>query len=68
MIHILQLVRYKNLSIIIATMLVVRYGLILPMLQQDYEILNVELDLQFSLFHFILLLIATVSLSASGYI
>ncbi|HON52915.1 MAG TPA: geranylgeranylglycerol-phosphate geranylgeranyltransferase [Bacteroidales bacterium] len=68
MIHILQLVRYKNLSIIIATMLVVRYGLILPMLQQDYEILNVELDLQFSLFHFILLMIATVSLSASGYI
>lgn len=66
--YILQLIRYKNLAIIFATMLVVRYGLILPMLQHDYSVLKVELDLQLSLVHFILLVVATLSLSASGYI
>lgn len=66
--YFLQLIRYKNLAIIVATMFVIRYGLLLPMLQQDYAILQVQLELQFSFFNFILLVLATVSLSASGYI
>lgn len=66
--HVLQLIRYKNLAIIIATMFVIRYGLLLPMLQHDYAILQVDLELQLSFFNFIMLVLATVCLSASGYI
>ena len=64
----LQLIRYKNLLIIIATMIIIRYGLLLPMLTSNYDMLGVTMELQFSLFNFILLVLATVFISASGYI
>lgn len=64
---ILQLIRYKNLAIILFTMCVVRYGIVLPM--ATYTPLGlINAELQFSLFHFIMLVIATISISAAGYI
>ena len=64
----LQLIRYKNLLMIIVTMFIVRYGLILPMLKYNYTILQVTLELQLPFIQFVLLVLATVFLSASGYI
>lgn len=66
--HFLQLIRYKNLLMIIATMLVIRYGLIEPMLTQDYASLPAALELQLPFGYFLCLVAATVLLSASGYI
>ncbi|MDR0941737.1 MAG: geranylgeranylglycerol-phosphate geranylgeranyltransferase [Bacteroidales bacterium] len=63
----LQLIRYKNLAIILCTMCVVRYGIVYPM--AAYTPLGlVTTELQFSLFHFIMLVMATVCISAAGYI
>lgn len=53
----LRLVRYKNLLIIIATMLVIRYALIAT-----------YMPLQLSLTGFFLLVLATVCIAAAGYI
>ncbi|MCL2327348.1 MAG: geranylgeranylglycerol-phosphate geranylgeranyltransferase [Bacteroidetes bacterium] len=64
----LNLIRYKNLAIIVLTMCVVRYGIVYPMAALTPLGNIVSVELQFSLFHFILLVIATVSISAAGYI
>ena len=53
----LRLIRYKNLLIIIATMLIIRYALI-----------GVFMPFQLSTVGFVLLVVATVCLSAAGYI
>lgn len=53
----LRLIRYKNLLIIVATMLVVRYALI-----------GLFMPLQLSFVGFSLLMLATVCISAAGYI
>lgn len=64
----LNLIRYKNLAIIVFTMCVVRYGIVYPMAALTPLGNIVSVELQFSLFYFILLVIATVSISAAGYI
>ena len=53
----LRLIRYKNLLIIIATMFIVRYALI-----------NEFMPFQLSFIGFCLLVMATVCISAAGYI
>ena len=53
----LRLVRYKNLLIIIATMFIIRYGII-----------DAFMPLQLTFIGFCLLVLATVCISAAGYI
>ena len=53
---------------IIATQLVVRYGLIKPMIENEYRVMDITLELQFPLLQFIFLILATVLICASGYI
>ena len=53
----LHLIRYRNLCIIIATMIIIRYALI-----------GVFMPFQLSTVGFVLLVVATVCLSAAGYI
>jgi 4-hydroxybenzoate polyprenyltransferase len=57
----LRIVRFPNLVIIAATMLLIRYGIIQPVFIQ-YGI-----DLEFRLLHFIFLLISVVLIAAAGY-
>ncbi|MCQ2960250.1 MAG: geranylgeranylglycerol-phosphate geranylgeranyltransferase [Bacteroidales bacterium] len=57
MMDFIRLIRYKNLLIIVATMLVVRYALI-----------GAFMPLQLSIIGFCLLITATVCISAAGYI
>ncbi len=64
----LNLIRYKNLLIIVFTMCVVRYGIVYPMAALTPLGNVVSVELQFPLLFFILLVIATVSISAAGYI
>ncbi|MCU4164804.1 geranylgeranylglycerol-phosphate geranylgeranyltransferase [Carboxylicivirga caseinilyticus] len=58
----LRLIRYKNLIIIALLQILLRYGLILPILD-SFKISPVLSD-----FRFILVVISTVLLAASGYI
>ena len=62
MLHILKLIRIQNLLIIVATQSFMRWLIIEPILQQ----LNFEL--QFSNLNFALLVVATVALTAAGYV
>lgn len=55
----LKLIRYKNLLIIALTLFLIRYALMLPMIS--------GFEPQFSNFHFILLVISTISLAGAGY-
>ncbi|MDR2962480.1 MAG: geranylgeranylglycerol-phosphate geranylgeranyltransferase [Bacteroidales bacterium] len=64
----LNLIRYKNLAIIVLTMLVVRYGIVLPMAAHTLPASHLIVELQFPLLAFILLVAATVCISAAGYI
>jgi len=61
MIDVLKLIRYKNLLIIALTMYAIRYGIIYPFLH------SIAYEIQLDEFHFILLVIATVSIAAAGY-
>ena len=65
--HFLQLIRYKNLLIIVATQFIMRYGLFYAMLKQ-YRIMNVTLELQLPFIQFLFLVLATVFICAAGYI
>ncbi|SKC23931.1 geranylgeranylglycerol-phosphate geranylgeranyltransferase [Alkalitalea saponilacus] len=58
----LRLIRFKNLVIIVLLQYLLRYGLLLPMLE-FYDIVPALSDLRF-----LLLVIATVFLAASGYV
>jgi len=62
MINLLRLVRYKNLLIVILTQYLMRYCIIKPMLEVN------NMNLQFSNFNFLLLVIATVLITAGGYV
>ena len=60
--HFLRLVRWLNLMIVIATMFLMRYAIISPLLKVN------DLKLQLSTTHFILLVFATTIITAAGYI
>jgi len=70
----LNLIRWRNLVIIILTMILMRYAVIEPLLRKVGVILTqgtgeeVKMALQFSLFDFILLVAATVFIAAGGYV
>lgn len=69
MIHFLQLIRYKNLLIIAATQYLMRYAVIKPILDYKYaKIFGRELYLQFSDLNFFLLVLATIMITAAGYV
>lgn len=58
----LRLVRYPNLLVVVLTMVAIRYGIVAPML----EARGYAVQLPFSLF--MLLVFATVCLTAAGYV
>lgn len=62
MINFLRLIRYKNLIIIILTQYLMRFSIIKPMLE------IYEFKLQFSELHFFFLVMATVLITAAGYV
>ena len=70
----LQLVRWPNLLIIIATQYLMRYAILDTMLKNIYVLNNSELikvpemELQLSNFQFLLLVLSTVFLTAAGYV
>jgi 4-hydroxybenzoate polyprenyltransferase len=58
----LNLIRWKNLVIIVVTMFLLRYLLLLPLLEMKF------VSSQLCNIHFLLVVIATVLLAAAGYI
>jgi 4-hydroxybenzoate polyprenyltransferase len=70
----LKLVRWQNLLIIILTMVCMRYAVIGPFLAKIGVVLingngnEVPMELQSSWYDFLLLVIATVSITAGGYV
>lgn len=74
MIAFLKLVRWQNLLIVILTMVLMRYAVLEPVLSRIGVILlrgtgqEIPMALQFPLFDFILLVSATVFLTAGGYV
>lgn len=60
--HFLRLIRYPNLLIIILTMVLMRYGIIQPILG------TLGLTLEFPLYGFISLVMSVVLIAASGYL
>lgn len=58
----LQLIRYKNLIIIALTLYLLRHCIIEPLLRLD------GLQLQLTHFHFFMLVLSTVLLTAAGYV
>ena len=69
-----NLIRWQNLLIVVLTMILIRYALLEPVLAKLTVTLNegsgaaVPVTLQFSLFNFILLVLATVFITAGGYV
>jgi 4-hydroxybenzoate polyprenyltransferase len=69
-----KLVRWQNLLIVILTMVLMRYAIIGPLISKIGVILikgtgaEVPMVLQFSLLNFVLLVAATVFLTAGGYV
>jgi 4-hydroxybenzoate polyprenyltransferase len=70
----MTLIRWQNLLIVILTMILIRYSVIEPVLSKVPVILQqgsgneIPMTLQFSLFNFILLVAATVFITAGGYV
>lgn len=70
----LQLIRWPNLLIIIATQYLMRYAILDTMLKNIYVYINSEtvkvpdMELQLSDFQFLLLVMSTVFLTAAGYV
>ena len=70
----LQLIRWPNLLIIIATQYLMRYAILDTMLKNIYVYVNSEtvkvpdMELQLSNFQFLLLVMSTVFLTAAGYV
>lgn len=62
MINFLRLIRYKNLLIIVLTQYLMRWSIIKPILEVY------EFNLQFSELHFFFLVMATVFITAAGYV
>jgi 4-hydroxybenzoate polyprenyltransferase len=69
MLHIIKLVRAKNLAMVVATMYAMRYLIAEPMLSYTYApFFDVSLYLQMSHLHFFLLVAATAFIAAAGYV
>jgi len=74
MIAFFNLIRWKNLVIVILTMVLMRYAVLGPVIGKIGVILlsgtgeEVPMVLQFSLADFIMLVLATVFLTAGGYV
>lgn len=70
----LTLIRWQNLAIVILTMVLMRYAIIEPVIGKIGVILQqgsgneIPVTLQFSLINFILLVAATVFITAGGYV
>jgi 4-hydroxybenzoate polyprenyltransferase len=70
----LSLIRWKNLTMIILTMVLMRYAVLGPLLGKtgvflkDDPVKEVPVKLQFPLFDFVLLIAATVFIAAGGYV
>jgi 4-hydroxybenzoate polyprenyltransferase len=70
----LQLIRWRNLAIVIMTMVLMRYAVLEPLVSRIGIVLvngdgqQVPMDLKMPLFDFILLVIATVCITAGGYV
>ncbi|MFP4024943.1 MAG: geranylgeranylglycerol-phosphate geranylgeranyltransferase [Thiohalospira sp.] len=62
MMNFLRLIRYKNLLIIILTQYLMRWSIIKPLLKVN------QFELQFSELHFFFLVMATVLITAAGYV
>ncbi len=62
MLNYLKLVRYPNLIIIVLTQYAIRWGIIEPMLEIN------GFDLQLSSYHFAMLVLSTVCITAAGYV
>lgn len=70
----LQLIRWQNLGIVVLTMVLMRYAIIAPLisrvgitlLQKQGE--AIPMTLQFPLISFIILVMATVCITAAGYV
>ncbi len=58
----LKLIRYPNLIIVVLTQYLMRWGIIEPMLEVN------QFDLQLDSFHFFLLVLSTVCITAAGYV
>lgn len=69
-----DLIRWQNLLIVILTMFLMRYAVIEPLLSEAGVVLlqgsgeETPMMIQFSLFNFILLVAATVFITAGGYV
>jgi 4-hydroxybenzoate polyprenyltransferase len=70
-----NLIRWKNLAIVVLTMVLMRYAVIEPVIAKLGVILvnsgtgeEIPVVLQFNLFYFILLIISTVFITAGGYV
>ncbi len=69
-----KLIRWQNLLMVILTMILMRYAIIEPLISRTGVILlngtgeEIPMELRFSLFDFILLVAATVFLTAGGYV
>lgn len=69
-----SLVRWKNLMIVVFTMIMMRYGIIEPLLGKASVILlqgsgeAVPMELQFRWFDFAILVVSTVLITAGGYV
>ncbi len=67
--HYLKLIRVENLLIVAVTMYLIRYMVIAPSLKYTFQpLFDVKLELQLSHLHFALLVLATVLISAAGYV
>jgi 4-hydroxybenzoate polyprenyltransferase len=70
----LQLIRWKNLLMVIATMLLMRYAVLAPIISKIGVILikgsgeEIPMSLQFPWYNFALLVAATVFITAGGYV
>jgi 4-hydroxybenzoate polyprenyltransferase len=70
----LKLIRWQNLLIVILTMILIRYAVIAPLIGKTGVILanggeeEIPLTLQFPWYDFILLVMATVFITAGGYV
>lgn len=70
----LQLIRWRNLVIVIMTMVLMRYAVLEPLIRRIGIVLvngdgqQVPMDLKMPLFDFILLVLATVCITAGGYV
>jgi len=58
----LKLIRYPNLIIVVLTQYLMRWGILEPMLEVN------QFDLQLDSFHFFLLVLSTVCITAAGYV